>query len=176
MKKIVSLAAVLLAASAFAGNLTFESGSVKAHTEVFGDSTIDPVFKKATSKLSMDDALSSLRGSIEVSIGDFISDNKKRDANMYEAMESDKFPKASFEIKEVLSKGGENVTLKGMMSLHGVTKPMNFEGSVSEEGSKVRIKAKSTMKMSDFGINPPKMVFLTVRDQVDLSVDMVLKR
>jgi polyisoprenoid-binding protein YceI len=172
----LGLSVLVFAASVYAGNLTFESGSVKAHTEVFGDSTIDPVFKKAVSHLSMGDSVTSLRGVIDVYIVDFTSDNKKRDVNMYETMESDKFPKASFEIKEVLSKGGENVTLKGMMSLHGVTKPMNFEGSVSEEGSNVRIKAKSTMKMSDFGINPPKMVFLTVRDQVDLSVDMALKR
>jgi polyisoprenoid-binding protein YceI len=95
---------------------------------------------------------------------------------MHEAMESDKFPKASFEIKEVIAKAGDNVILKGVMSMHGVTRAMSFEGSVSEEASKVRLKAKSMMKMSDFGITPPKMVFLTVRDQVDLSVDIVLKR
>jgi polyisoprenoid-binding protein YceI len=172
----LSIAALLVAASAFAGNLSFESGSIKAHTEVFGDSSIDPVFKKATSHLNMGETTASLRGSMEVSIADFISDNAKRDSNMRETMESDKFPKASFEIKEVVSKGGENVILKGMMSIHGVSKPISFEGSVSEEGSKVRVKAKSSMKMSDYGITPPKMVFLTVRDQVDLNVDVVLKR
>lgn len=171
-----SIAALLLAASVYAGNLSFESGMIKAHTEVFGDSSIDPVFKKAVSHLSMADSATSLRGAIEVSVVDFISDNAKRDSNMHETMESDKFPKASFEVKEVVVKGGDNVTLKGSMTLHGVTKPMSFEGSVNEEGSKVRIKAKSSMKMSDFSINPPKMVFLTVRDQVDLNVDVVLKR
>lgn len=176
MIKIVSMAAVFFAASVYAGNLTFDSGTIKAHTEVFGDSTIDPVFKKATSKLSMEESAASLRGSIEVSIVDFISDNKKRDTNMHEAMESDKFPKATFDIKEVVAKSGDNVTLKGMMNLHGVTKPMSFEGTVNEEGSKVHIKAKSSMKMSDFGITPPKMVFLVVRDQVDLNVDIALKR
>lgn len=172
----LSIAALLVAASAYAGNLSFESGSIKAHTEVFGDSSIDPVFKKATSHLSMGETAASLRGSMEVSIADFISDNAKRDSNMRETMESDKFPKASFEIKEVVSKGGENVTLKGTLSLHGVSKPFSFDGSVSEEGSKVHIKAKSSMKMTDYGITPPKMVFLTVRDQVDLNVDVVLKR
>jgi len=172
----LSITALLLAASVYAGNLSFESGTIKAHTEVFGDSSIDPVFKKATSHLSMGDSTTSLRGSMDVSIADFMSDNSKRDANMHETMESDKFPKASYEIKEVIAKGGDNVTLKGTLSIHGVTKPLSFEGSVSEEGSKVRIKAKSSMKMSDFGITPPKMVFLTVRDQVDLNVDVILKR
>ena len=172
----LSIAAFLLVSSVYAGNLSFESGMIKAHTEVFGDSTIDPVFKKATSNLSMGDSITSLKGTMEVSIADFISDNKKRDEHMYETMDNDKFPKASFEIKEVIVKGGDNVTLKGVMSIHGVSKPFSFEGSVSEEGSKVRIRAKSSMKMSDYGITPPKMVFLTVRDQVDLTVDVVLKR
>ncbi len=108
-------------------------------------------------------------------MADLISDNKKRDTNMLETLESDTFPKAVFEIKEVSAKGANHL-LKGTMSLHGVTKPMSFEGSITQEGSKVRIKASSMMKMSDFGIKPPKMVFLTVRDQVDLSVDVLLKR
>ncbi len=175
MKKL-ALGAVVLAASLYAGNLGFDSGMIKAHTEVFGDSSIDPVFKKAHSRLSMEAEPASLRGSIDVNIVDFISDNKKRDANMYETMESDKFPKATFDIKEVVAKGGDNYILKGTMNLHGVAKPMSFEGTVAEEAGKVRIKAKSVMKMSEFGIQPPKMVFLVVRDQVDLSVDVVLKR
>jgi polyisoprenoid-binding protein YceI len=175
MIKAVSMAAVLTA-SVFAGNLTFESGTIKAHTEVFGDSTIDPVARRATSHLSMDTAPSTLKGSIEVSMSDLISDNKKRDISMQETLDSSTFPKAVFVIKEVVAKGGDNVTLKGMMSLHGVTKPMSFEGTLSSDSEKVRIKAKSSMKMSDFEINPPKMVFLSVRDQVDLNVDVQLKR
>lgn len=159
----------------YAGPLSFESGSIKAHTEVFGDSSIDPIAKKAVSRLSMEEAATTLRGTMEVSMADLISDNKKRDTNMQETLESDTFPKAVFEIKEVTVKGANHL-LKGMMNLHGVTKPMSFEGTIGQEGSKVRIKASGMMKMSDFGIKPPKMVFLTVRDQVDLSVDVLLKR
>ncbi len=175
MKKTVLLS-LALCALLQGGNLTFEAGSIKAHTEVFGDSSIDPVFKKAHSKLSMGEDPESLRGTIEVTVTDFISDNRKRDASMYETMEADVFPKASFEVKEVAAKGGENYLLKGTMNMHGVSRPMSFEGTITEEGNRVRIKAKSVMKMTDFGIKPPKMVFLSVRDQVDLAVDVVLKR
>lgn len=174
MKKI-SLLAIMACGFLYAGPLSFESGSIKAHTEVFGDSSIDPIAKKAVSHLSMEETATTLRGAIEVSMADLISDNKKRDTNMQETLESDTFPKAVFEIKEVSAKGASHL-LKGTMSLHGVTKPMSFEGTIVQEGSKVRIKASSMMKMSDFGIKPPKMVFLTVRDQVDLSVDVMLKR
>jgi polyisoprenoid-binding protein YceI len=95
---------------------------------------------------------------------------------MQEALESSIFPKAVFDVKEVVSKGGDNYLLKGTMNLHGITKPMSFEGTITEDGNKVHIKAQSSMKMTDYGIKPIKMMFLTVRDQVDLSVDVVLKR
>lgn len=172
----LSLAAVALSASLFAGSLSFESGAIKAHTEVFGDNTIDPVTKKATSHLSMDANPTTLKGSIEISISDLYSDNKKRDDHMQDVLESSSFPKAVFDIKDVVAKSGDNYTLKGTMTFHGVSKAMNFEGTITEEGGKVRIKATSSMKISDFGIKPIKMMFLTVRDQVDLNVDISLKR
>lgn len=172
----VSIAALLLVSSVYAGNLSFEAGTIKAHTEVFGDSTIDPISKKATSHLSMDGSPASLKGSIEVSMSDLFSDNKKRDEHMQEALESVSFPKAVFDIKEVSAKGGDAYTLKGTMNLHGVNRVISFDGTINEEGNKVHIKASSSLKMSDYGIKPIKMMFLTVRDQVDLSVDVVLKR
>ncbi|MFY9141877.1 YceI family protein [Sulfuricurvum sp.] len=172
----LSITALLLAASLMAGNLSFESGVIKGHTEVFGDSTIDPMFKKATSHLMLDDTLMSLRGSIDVSMSDFFSDNKKRDEHMQEVLESSLFPKAVFDVKEVVAKGSDTYLIKGMMTLHGVTKPLSFEGTMNEEGNKLHIKAQSSLKMTDYGIKPIKMMFLTVRDQVDLSVDVTLKR
>ena len=172
----MSVLAFLACGMLYAGPLSFESGTIKAHTEVFGDSTIDPMAKKATSHLSMEANPSTLKGSIEVSMNDLFSDNKKRDEHMQESLESSVFPKAVFDVKEVVAKGGNNYALKGTMNLHGVTKPMSFEGTIAEEGDKVRIKATSGLKMTEFGMKPIKLMFLTVRDQVDLNVDVALKR
>ena len=174
MKKVII--AVALCMSMWAGALSFESGSIKAHTEVFGDSTIDPVTKKIGSRLSMGNDVKSLSGSVSASMLDLISDNKKRDEHMREALECDMFHDAVFEIKEVVSKGGDNYTLKGNMTLHGTTKPINFDADITATDAKVTIKAKGMLKMTDFAIKPIKMVFLTVRDQVDLTVELALKR
>lgn len=174
MKKLSLILAVC--GFLYAGPLSFESGTVKAHTEVLGDSTIDPMVKKANSHLSMEDAVTTLRGTIEVNMADFMSDNRKRDEHMHESFESSVFPKAVFDIKEIVSKGSDVYILKGMMNFRGVTKAMNFEGSITQDPSKVHIKATGGMKMSDFGMKPIKLLFLTVRDQVDLSVDIALNR
>lgn len=175
MRSIV-LSAILAIGSLYASPLVFESGIIKGHTEVFGDSTIDPMFKKAVSHLSMENDPASLRGTMEVAIADFFSDNAKRDVHMHEAMEAAVFPKAVFDIKSVSAKGGDKYLLSGTMTLHGVSKPMSFEGTINGEGNKVHIKAASSLKMSDYAIKPIKLMFLTVRDQVDVNVDITLKR
>lgn len=171
-KIVVSLA--LLSALMYGGNLKFQSGYIKGHTEVFGDKTIDPTFHKALSKLTIKDNIDTLRGSIDVSIKDFISDNSERDDHMREALGSSSFPKASYMISGVTSNGGDKYTLNGTLNLHGVSKPLSFDSTITNNGN-VHIKAKSKIKMTDFGITPPKLLMLTVRNQVDLIVDVVLK-
>lgn len=175
MKKL-SLLAVLACGMLYAGPLGFESGTIKAHTEVFGDSTIDPYTKKAVSHLSMETSPATLKGAFEVSALDLYSDNKKRDEHMQEVLESATFGKIIFDIKDAVAKGGDSYTLKGTMNLHGVSKPMSFDTTITEEGNKLHIKGTGSLKMTDFGMKPIKMMFLTVRDQVDLSVDVILKR
>jgi polyisoprenoid-binding protein YceI len=174
--KKIGLLAIMACGFLYAGPLDFESGTIKAHTEVLGDSSINPMAKKAVSHLIMAENPATLHGSIEVSMADFMSDNRKRDEHMHESFESTVFPKATFEIKEVVAKGSDGYTLKGLMNFHGVTKAMNFESMITQDSGKVHIKGTADMKMSDFGMKPIKMLFLTVRDQVDLSVDVLLKR
>ncbi|MDD5406316.1 MAG: YceI family protein [Sulfurovaceae bacterium] len=177
MKKISLIAnLVFLLTCANGATLSFESGIIRAHTEVFGDNSIDPAFHKATSQLTIANDISSMRGIISVSIKNFVSDNDERDSHMREAMEENLFPKASFNVKEVLANGGDNYTLKGDMTIHGVTKPMTFASTISQNGNNIHIKAKQSMKMSTFGIKPPKLLMLTVRDQVDLFIDVLLKK
>jgi polyisoprenoid-binding protein YceI len=174
MKKIlVSLA--LLSALMYGGNLKFQSGYIKGHTEVFGDSTIDPIFHKATSKLTIGSTIDTIKGTVEVSIKDFVSDNRERDDHMQNALGSSSFPKASYNITGITSNGGDKYTLNGTLNLHGVSKPLSFNGTITNEGKYIHMKEKSKIKMTDFGITPPKLLLLTVRNQVDLSVDILLK-
>ena len=174
MKKVFLV--MVLVSSMWAATLSLESGSIKGHTEVFGDSTIDPVTKKITSHLTMGSEIKTISGNVSASMADLFSDNKDRDKHMRESLESDTFRFATFDIKEVVSKGGDNYTLKGNMTLHGTTRPLSFDATITATDAKVVIKAKGILKMTDFAIKPIKMMFLTVRDQVDLTVDLTLKK
>ncbi len=163
----------LLVSCAFSANLKVSDGFVKAHTEVFGDSTIEPVSKVIDSKLTIDDAIESIKGKIYISLVDLKSDNAKRDENMFETLDISKYKNTNFEIKSV-QKEGNLFLLKGVMDLHGVQKELVFKSDVKYVDNKLILDGNGSFDMSGFGINPPKLLFLTVRDRVDIAFKLNL--
>lgn len=166
---------VTLATALMAGNLNISNGVLKAHTEVFGDSTIDPESKVIESKLTMGDSIESIKGQVLVSLTDLKSDNEKRDEHMRDTLNIEKYLKATFNIDEV-KKSEKNYILKGIMDLHGVKKEVEFSSEIKEQKDRVLMSGSGSILMSDFDITPPKLLFLSVRDLVDLSFDIELTK
>lgn len=115
--------------------------------------------------------VTSLKGSVDVSLVKFKSDNKDRDEHMYKVIDVKKYTKTTYTIESVTKNTAGSYNIKGTLDLHGVTKPITLLGEVSENGDAVSIKAKTSFNMSDFGIEPPSMFFLTVRDLLDMTID-----
>lgn len=174
MKKIVTL--IVLALPLFSAPLTLKEGFIAAHTEMAMDSTIDPMATHLRTDLTMDGDIVSLKGTISVNLTDFSSDNSGRDENMQESLESAKFVAATYTIGSVEHKDADNYLLKGTMDFHGVQKEMAFDGEITESGEGMSISVKSSMLISDFGIEMPCMMFLCVRDQVDIFAKVVLEK
>lgn len=162
--------ALLLAFPLLAGNLELKNGSVMAHTEMSMDKTIDPSSSSLHGEVNMDgEDITSLKGKFWVDLTLFKSDNSKRDANMYKDMATDKFKVASFTISSVVKKG-DGYAINGTMNFHGVEKPMSADAKISAKDGGLTIEAKSKMLFSDYGMKMPCMVFMCVRDQVDLTI------
>jgi polyisoprenoid-binding protein YceI len=163
----------LLALTAWlsAASLSVVEGKVHAHTEVFGDTSIDPETTAITSYLTMPGSLESITGQIVVSMSALQSENKKRDENMHESMESEKFPNAVY-VFDTITKSDNGYKIDGQLTLHGVTKPLSLQAKMNLDGTTVKMSGTSTLKMTDFGIEPPVLLFLTVRDQVDIDFDV----
>lgn len=174
MKRFFLLIA-LSVCSAFSHTLIIEKGVVKAHTEVFGDSTIDPETHVLVSHLTISDDVISIKGNVEASILKLKSDNEDRDEHMVKALESLKYPMANYEIKEILKKS-KGYTISGIMEFHGVKRPLSFDADIIENGDHVEIVAKGFIKLSDYKVKPIKLLFLTVRDRVDLMIHLDLKK
>ena len=166
------LATLLTTATLFSASLTFSSGSVMAKTSILGDSNINPTSSEIVSNLNMEKGdVTTLKGSVEVSLLALKSDNEDRDEHMHETINIKEYSSTTYTITSVVKNSAGSYNIMGTLTLHGVTKDIALLGSVEESGSEVTIKAKSSFNMSDFGIEPPTLLFLTVRDRLDMTID-----
>jgi polyisoprenoid-binding protein YceI len=70
-----------------------------------------------------------------------------------EVLNVSQFPKISF--KSTVTKGdGQNVSVEGDLTLHGVTKKITVPVEVSLAGDRLRATGKVALKQTDFGIKP----------------------
>jgi polyisoprenoid-binding protein YceI len=107
------------------------------------------------------DQLSSVHGLAEVRVADMQTGNGTRDRHLREAMEADGFPTIRFELESVEpTTGGEAAdsaafSLRGQLTLHGVTRPVQASATVSLRPDGVDVVATFPVDMRDYGIKPP---------------------
>ena len=175
-KTIVSLlAASLLCGTLFAKELHFQEGTIGAQTEILGDSNINPKSSHISANLSMDDTIESLKGEITLELLSLKSDNEKRDEHMYEALHVKTHPNTFFKLKEVV-KEADGYHLIGILTLNNQPKEINTKAEIADQNGFVSLKGNFTIKMSAFGIEPPTLLFLSVRDDVVISYDLILAK
>lgn len=170
MKKTLFIS--LLTLSTLMGNkLVVEHGTIQAHTEVFGDSNINPATNTIISHLSIGKTITSIRGKVDISVSDLKSTNHKRDEHMYKALETNKYPIATYTFKKIkkLSQGYE---IDGVLYFHGVTNPITIYADITQKGNKVYFHGRSYLLQSKFKIKPIRLLFLQVRDKVDLNINV----
>jgi polyisoprenoid-binding protein YceI len=98
------------------------------------------------------------------------------DANTYKAMKEPQHPNIEF-TAGTLTYSGSSLPIKGSLTIAGVTRKVEFKGVIekwSEES--ITIKASYPLKMSDYGIDPPKAMMGTIRtgDEVTISFNITL--
>ncbi len=95
-------------------------------------------------------------------------------------VESDKFPYCTFKGKVDnqidLSKDGEHkVTVTGTMELHGVTKNVTIEGTITKSGDEIRFYSKFKIKVADYNIKVPSMYIQNIAEVVDVTIKSTLE-
>lgn len=94
-------------------------------------------------------------------------------------VQSDKFPNSTFKgkvtnIKEVnLKKDGEyKVKIKGDLTIKGITKPVETDGTITVNGNKVSGYAKFPVTVADYEIEIPAIVRDHIAKVVDVKVEI----
>lgn len=166
---------LILSLGAFANDLSIVKGEIKAHTEVFGDSEINPQTNHVKSLLTIDDKIESIKGEIFFETLSLVSSKKDRDENMYELLDSDVHKIISFTIKNIV-KNDTNYDINGVISLNGVKKEITVKSDINEQNNQIVMVGNFSFNLTDFNLEPPTLLFLTVRNQIDINYNIELKR
>lgn len=94
-------------------------------------------------------------------------------------MESDKFPKATFQGKvEGFSKsvsGKQDVRAMGKLTIHGETNNINVPGSIEKVGDNYVVKSKFIVKLVDYKIEIPTLLWQNIAEQVEVTTEFTFK-
>lgn len=96
-------------------------------------------------------------------------------------LETEKFPKAQFGGKLVgydkSTSGVQSVTADGKLTIHGVTKQVSILGTIEiTSDSKVQMKAKFKVKLVDYKIKIPQVVWQNIAEEIEVSIEFLMKQ
>jgi polyisoprenoid-binding protein YceI len=150
-----------------AQELKLLDGQIQAHTEVFGDSNINPQTKDIIAIVQRGDSIESISGVFSINSSTLVSDNKDRDKHMYELLKSSITPTISFTITSIV-KVEDKYRITGDLTMNNVTKEINSLSTIGEADG-LTMNGDFSFLLTDFNLEPPTMFFLTVRDQIDIK-------
>ena len=94
-------------------------------------------------------------------------------------METEKYPKSTFQGKvsgyDLNASGLQNVTSKGKLTIHGETKEVEIPGTMEKQGEKLLMKSKFIVKLEDYKIAIPQLLWQNIAEQVEVTVDFTFK-
>lgn len=94
-------------------------------------------------------------------------------------MESETYPKATFQGKINGYKpnitGEQKVWAEGQLTMHGVTKPIEVPGILKFEQGKIFLNSKFKVKLKDYNIRIPTLVWQNIAEEVEIKIDFIYK-
>jgi len=161
--------------SAWSQKFTTESGVIS----FFSDAPVEDISASNQAVGSLFDAASGELVFV-VPIKDFQFEKRLMREHFNEKyMETHKFPKASFKGKmtgyEVAKAGAQEVTVAGALTIHGVTRDIRVKGSVQFSGGKLNASSKFMVKLADYNISVPQLVWQNVAEEVEIKIEFIYK-
>lgn len=111
---------------------------------------------------------------IKIDMSSVKTDDEKLDGHLKspDFFDVAKFPNGTFISTEVTNGGEGNAThtVKGKLTLHGVTKPVAIPSKITVTDKNVAMTAEATINRQDFGISFPGMPDNLIKDNVKISL------
>jgi polyisoprenoid-binding protein YceI len=131
----------------------------------------------------------SLRGSVnladstvnfELPIITLDTGNNKRNRDMMKLINVEKYPLAKFEGKIITpfrrdTPVVQEVKIKGIFTVHGVSQVLTIPGTMHFTGNGLEITAEWSQKLTTYDIDPPSVLFYSMKDEQDIQVKAILQ-
>lgn len=106
--------------------------------------------------------------------------NDKRDKDMRETLETDKYPFAEFYGKLISnfnpdSSGKQKVSVRGSFTIHNITREVTISGTLQMKPEGLLVEADWVLNMTDYHIKPPGILFYRVEEDIDITIEALLK-
>ncbi len=115
-----------------------------------------------------------------IKVEDLRSDHKAMDNNMYNAMNSEKYPDVSYHSSNVVVKAAGNgyiISAKGKLNIAGVSKDAEITANATAVDKGFAISGSYKLKMTDYNVTPPSIMFGAIKTGNDVTIrfNFVLK-
>ena len=94
-------------------------------------------------------------------------------------MNSEKYPKATFSGKiegyDKAAGGSQEVRAVGKLTIHAVTQTVTIPGTISVNDLKLNMKSKFLVKLADYKVDIPQLMWQNIAEQVEVTLDLTYK-
>lgn len=177
-KILLAFSLILLSAASFAQDKFFTKS---AKVNFFSETSLEDIEAKNKSAVAvLDTKTGSLQFSVLIKGFEFKNEEMQEHFNE-DYLESDKFPKSEFKGQIVnnnsvnyLKAGTYAVQVKGMLTIHGVTKEVLTNGTIKIDNDGVKANSTFNIAVADYGVVIPKLVRDKIAKTVKITVDAKL--
>jgi len=108
-------------------------------------------------------------------------DVSQRDGVVSRQLDVQQFPTASLtvvsaSVPAAVATGPVDVTADGKLTIHGVTKDVTVTAKAQVVGDKVEVAGSIAINMTDYGVSPPQVPFVTVDSALTIEFDVFLTK
>lgn len=174
-RKIIIAALCSIAFSGFSQKYTAE----KSFVSFYSHGTIEDIAAENTKTVSL---FNTATGDVvfAVPIKEFEFDKSLMKEHFNEKyMDTEKFPKSTFQGKitgfQIDGKGEQKATAMGKLTMHGITQEVQIPGSIEVLDGKIVMKSTFVVKLADYKIEIPKLLWQNIAEQVEVKMEFTYK-
>jgi polyisoprenoid-binding protein YceI len=173
-------------ASAEIQRWTVEAGKSRAGFDAFhrlGNFSASSEAPTGEFEADIADLKQPVKGSLNVPVATLRSGKAGRDKDLRSALDVERHPEIRYRIEKLESSFpslAENndvlLTIHGVLSMHGVERPVTFAGRVRLRQGALWVRGESFIKPREFGVPLLRHWLLSIKDSVLATFDLVLNK